>query len=236
LLHHSATITATYGGSTTYSASSGSLTEQVLSAYPTTTTVAATPNPVLASENVTLKATVSSAYGTPSGNVTFSYVEVESGSVSTTLGTVALSAGTASLTLAASSLPTATIKVTASYGGLPNTYATSSGSVNEQVFVTFPTKTTVTAYPNPATIAQNVTLAASVTSSDGTPTGNVAFYYQSSSGGKTVSIGSATISSGVASLTVPASSLPLGKDTITAKYGGSASFSASSGTTTETVN
>ena len=82
-----------------------------------------------------------------------------------------------------------------------------------------PTTTTLASSLNPSNYGQSVTFTASVTSSAGTPTGTVIFY-----DGLT-SIGSATLSSGIAAISI--SSLAAGSHSITAAYQGSTTFSAS---------
>ena len=89
LEHHRAlaegsdTVTASYGGDSTYSPSSGTLTETVNQAA-TATALTASPNPAVYGQAVTLTATVSASSpgaGTPTGTVSFT------GSDGTSLGT-----------------------------------------------------------------------------------------------------------------------------------------------------
>ncbi|MGD0773663.1 MAG: protease pro-enzyme activation domain-containing protein [Candidatus Solibacter sp.] len=97
------------------------------------------------------------------------------------------------------------------------------------------TNTTLSANPVTVTTGATTTLTATVKASSGTvsPTGTVSFIQ-----GKTA-VGSATLSgsggSATAALTVRGSQLAVGSNTITASYGGSTSFSASSGAATVTV-
>jgi hypothetical protein len=82
------------------------------------------------------------------------------------------------------------------------------------------TITTLSSSINPSQVGQAVTFTATVTSGGGTPTGSVTF----KDGG--TALGSATLAGGgVAALTI--SSLTLGSHSITAVYGGSASFTTS---------
>ncbi len=85
----------------------------------------------------------------------------------------------------------------------------------------FATTTTLTASVNPSTYGQNVTFTATVTSGGGTPTGTVTF----KDGAAT--LGTGTLSGGVATYSTAA--LAVGSHTITAEYGGDASFAASTG-------
>jgi hypothetical protein len=93
---------------------------------------------------------------------------------------------------------------------------------------------------NPSTSGQSLSFTATVTGAGATPTGSVSFYEQASGAtcsalGSSTLIGSAqTLSSGSAS--VSTSTLPTGSDTILACYGGSSSYTSSSGTLSQTVN
>ena len=81
------------------------------------------------------------------------------------------------------------------------------------------TATAITSSPNPSVYLQSVTFAAKVTSRSGTPTGIVTFY----SG--VAAIGSAALVNGKASLSL--TSLPMGRDSITAAYQGAPGFAQS---------
>jgi N-acetylneuraminic acid mutarotase len=83
--------------------------------------------------------------------------------------------------------------------------------------------------PNPSYYGESVTLKAAVTSSGGTPPNgeNVSFRIG------TTTLGTAQLSSGVASLTTTA--LPTGTDSVTAIYGGDASFAGSTSTAVSQV-
>ncbi len=82
-----------------------------------------------------------------------------------------------------------------------------------------PTTTTLSASPNPSVYGQSVTFTATVTSSAGTPNGNVELY-----NGSTV-VGSATLTGGKTSISI--SSLPAASDSITAAYLGGGNFASS---------
>jgi hypothetical protein len=209
-------VTASYGGATDFATSSGSATVTVTTAA-TTTAVTATPNSIAYGASTTLKATVTSSGGTPTGTITFKYS-------TTTLGTCTLSSGTCSL--ATTALPVGSDSVTASYGGATD-FATSSGSATVTV-TTAATTTAVTATPNSIAYGASTTLKATVTSSAGTPTGTITFKYS------TTTLGTCTLSSGTCSLATTA--LPVGSDSVTASYGGATDFATSSGSATVTVN
>ncbi len=83
------------------------------------------------------------------------------------------------------------------------------------------TTTTLTASSTSVTYGQNVTLAATVGSSAGTPTGTVNFYVN----GGTTPIGTVLLTNGVATFSTTA--LPVGTDSITATYAGNSSFATS---------
>ena len=117
-------ITAVYGGSTEYAAStSNTITETVLGGD-TSTALTALPNPVAPGQTVTLRAIVSTSQTTAAitGTVTF-----RDGSV--TLGASAVAPnGTASFSTAA--LLTGTHSITASYGGSQDLNGSTSAPVN----------------------------------------------------------------------------------------------------------
>jgi len=85
-----------------------------------------------------------------------------------------------------------------------------------------PTTTTLASSLNPSSYGQTVTFAASVSSTAGTPTGTVIFY------NSLTSIGSATLSSGKAAISI--ASLAAASHSITAAYQGSATFGGSTST------
>jgi subtilase family serine protease len=123
------TITASYGGSTLFAASSGS-TPLTVTLPSTTTTATVTPTSVATGGTVTLKATVSSGLATPAGTVMFT-------SGSATLGTATLSSGVATLSnvtaTAANGLGLGEDMVTANYEGSAS-FAASSGSTEVVVY------------------------------------------------------------------------------------------------------
>ena len=124
----------------------------------------------------------------------------------TTIGTGATASGTATFTTSLLTAKTHTIK--ASYPGDFN-FKPSSGVVT-QVVEKYPTTTSLTSSPNPSQFGQAVTFTAHITSSGPAPTGKVKFL------DGTTSIGSVTLSGGVAKLTK--STLAVGTHPITADY------------------
>jgi hypothetical protein len=175
---------------------------------PTTTTLASSSDPSVFGEPVTFTATVTSTSGTPTGIVTFR-------AGATVLGTAFLSGGQASLT--ASSLTVGSHTITAEYGGNP-TFAVSSGDVDQTVDQAA-TSVDVVSSVNPSVAGQAVTFTATVSATPpgaGTPTGTVIFSVDG------VPQPPIALSGGQASLTT--SALPVGNRTISAEYGGDASF------------
>jgi hypothetical protein len=142
------------------------------------------------------------------------------------LGTGTLSSGKATFTT--SSLALGTHSITAAYGG--NTNNASISSVLTQIVGKAATSTTLLSSANPSAFGQAVIFTATIKpATTGTPTGTVTF-----KDGATV-LGTGTLSSGKATFTT--SSLALGTHSITAVYGGSATYLAStSPTLTQTVN
>src|SRR5207302_1210403 len=93
--------------------------------------------------------------------------------------------------------------------------------------------TVVVSSVNPTVWGQNVTFTATVTgSSAGNPTGGVTF----SDNGTSVGQGTLTTTAGTTTASFSTSSLTAGSHTITASYGGDTTFTASSGTLTQTVS
>jgi cyclophilin family peptidyl-prolyl cis-trans isomerase len=94
--------------------------------------------------------------------------------------------------------------------------------------------TAVTSSANPSSFGQSVTFTATVTpaaGASGTPTGTVTFFDTTSG---TV-LGTGTLDA-TGTATLATSALGVGSHTITAPYGGDATFGAGSGTVTQTVN
>ncbi|HEV2492793.1 MAG TPA: Ig-like domain repeat protein [Terriglobia bacterium] len=120
-------ITATYGGSASYSGSTSSALNQTVKQAGTTTSLTSSSNPSNGGQAVTFTATVSPvapASTTPTGTVTF----FDGG---TSLGTQNLSGGTA--TLATSSLTVGAHNITATYNGDSNYTGSNSNTVSQTV-------------------------------------------------------------------------------------------------------
>jgi N-acetylneuraminic acid mutarotase len=202
--------TATYNGNTVY-ATSGS------SAVSTTTAQAGTRIKLITSsatpqfgDTLTLTATlraVKPATGIPGGTVSF----VDGSSV---LGTVNLIDGVASLSTSALAVGGHTITVV--YGGDDNFLAGTSAALTETVAQA---QVNVQLSASPIITAQGVTFSVTVTPVNGgstSPTGTIKLY------DGTTMIGMATLSGGMATLTI--SNLKKGMRSITASYSGDSDF------------
>jgi hypothetical protein len=127
-------------------------------------------------------------------------------------------------------LLTATVVSIAACGGVGNGGSQGGGGSNQN-----PTTPTVTVTPASSSIstAQSLAVTVSVSGSSGTATGSVVL----SSGGYTSA--ATALSSGSATITIPAGSLAAGSDTLTAKYtpdsASSATYNSASGTSSITV-
>lgn len=218
-------ITAVYTATGSFRNSSGTATVTVTAAAPaTTTTVSASPATIAASQSTVLTVAVKAVPGStpPAGSVAVSLGK-------TLLGTVTLAASgssTGTLTVPGSSLATGANTITAVYspasGGVGST-----GSV--VVTVSSTTSTTTTLVATPASIAANAStvLAATVKPSAGTtqPGGSVQFLL----GGKVIGTANIVVanSTSTAKLTVAASLLATGNNSVTASYVGAGGFGAS---------
>jgi autotransporter-associated beta strand protein len=205
-------ITATYSGDETFGTSTSAATTVTVAQASTTTTLTASPNPSVLGQVVLLTADVAAeapGAGTPTGTVEFSIG-------STDLGSVVLTNGIALFPTA--SIPVGTNTLTATYSGDTN-FQTGSGTATQQVTAGTVSVAVSASNTNPF-LNQPVTLTAilTVTSGTGTPTGTVDFFNSSGT-----DLGTGTVSNGAATLTV--STLPIGKESITAVYSGDANFS-----------
>ena len=205
------TITANYEPTGNFGASSASLI-QVINGDVTSTALTCIPNPINISSTAQLSATVTSAFGTPTGSVSFT----DNGS---SLATIGLAGGTASFTYTGSTAGTHTIQASFAPAG---SFAASSATCSEVVNV-LPTTSTLTVAPATSTYGSAVTLTATVSPATppgpSTPTGVVTFY-----NGASV-LGTGTLAAGVTSLV--SSSLAGGSYNLTCAYGGSAIYAAS---------
>jgi hypothetical protein len=214
-------LTAAYQGSANVAASTSPSITQTVKPAATSTAVASSLNPSTFGQSVTFTATVlpTSGKGTPTGTVAF-----KDGNA--TLGTVPLNSGAATFSTAALSGGSHTI--TAAYAGDGN-YAASTSAPIPQTVNRAVANVAVFSTLNPSFYGQSVTLTAQVSASAGGPTGAVTFK------DGTATLGTASLSSGQASINTPA--LTGGIHTITAVYGGDTNFLIStSSPLTQVVN
>jgi hypothetical protein len=215
-------ITAKYSGDGNFAGStSGTLTQTVTQAT-ATTSVASNLNPATFGQSVIFTATVQpSAGGTPTGSVI-----LMDGTVS--LGSNSLSGGN-SVQFTIGTLSSGAHSITAVYTGDANFSASTSATLTETVNPAS-TSTAIVSGTNPATAGQAVTFTATVQPSAGTAaSGSVSFL------DGTVSLGSVTLASNAAQLTI--STLAPGVHSVTAVYGGSANLAGStSAVLVEAVN
>ena len=216
-------FSATYGGDSSYAAGgTSSPISAVVGKAQGSVALASSASPSFFGQSVDWTATVTAAApgaGTPTGVVTFS----DGGTV---VGTSTLASGVATFTPTA--LQPGTHSVSASYSG-DASFLGGSGALSQ---VVNPASTSIalsssapsTAYGLPVTFTATLAVTAGV----GTPTGTINF----TDGG--ASIGTGTLSSGVATFTI--STLGAGTHQITAVFGGNGSFGAStSGVLVEAV-
>jgi len=204
-------ITASFGGSTNFTASASTPQPLTVIQAGSTTTLAATTSTVFGS-TVTFHATVVPAVAT--GTVTFK-------DGTTSLGSSPLASGSASfsiLTLAAGSH-----SITASYSGDANV-SPSTSAPQTQVITQASTTTSLISSANPAATGASVTFTATVSSFNGTPAGSVSF-----NDGTTTLGSSALNASGVATFTT--SNLAAGTHSISAVFAGSTNFIGSTSLT-----
>jgi len=214
------TYDATYNGSGAFGVSSGAITFAVAKAPTTTTINSSSQNPSNYGQSVTFTATVTSNAGVPTGSVTFKRGNGVLGS-GTLSGT-----GVATYTTTATQLVGGKDPITASYSPDQN-HAASTSAVLTQSVLPIASSTAFTASPNPASVGQTVTLTATLTSTVGTPGGNVIF-----KNGNTA-LGTVALVNGVATMTTSFSKT--GSYSLKAAYQGSANYDPSSQTLTQKV-
>jgi hypothetical protein len=184
----------------------------------TTTILTSSANPSPYGSALTLTATITTGAGSPNaGTVTFF-------DGATNLGTSNVVNGVA--TLSVSNLSVGAHTLTASFSGAPGFLPGNSPSL-PQTISKIATSVAVLSSASPWGTCSPVTFTATVSSVSGTPTGSVVF----SEGATTLA--TTTLTGGVASFST--SALSLGVHTITATYGGNATFASSSNTASQTI-
>ena len=208
-------ITAVYGGDSSFSGSSSPALNQTVNQANTSTTLSTGLNPSTYGTSVTFTANVSPA--TATGMVQFF-------DGATLLGSGSLSGGAAALSTA--SLSVGVHSITANYGGSTNFLGSLSGAVSQMVNPAN-TTTALSSSVNPSAFGQNVTFSAKVSPS--LATGTITFYDGSTS------LGAASLNNGTALLST--SALAAGTHSITAAYSGDPNDNAStSSALTQIVN
>ena len=192
---------------------------------PSTTTVTSSQNPSDFGQPVTFTATVTGSSGTPTGTVTFTS---DGNPISECPLPVNLLNGVA--TCVTSSLPTGSHPILGSYSG-DSTYAPSTGTLIQTVKL--PSTTALTSSKNPSNVNDSVTFTATVTGSNGTPTGTVTFTVD---GNPIPECPNPVTLNGSGVATCTSQSLPAGSDLITASYSGDSTYDPSSKTLTQTVS
>ncbi len=201
-------ITAVYSGDTEHAGCTSPALIQVVTSIGTSTSLRVTPPEPVFGQSLELSATVTSALGTPTGNVTFQ-------DTNTVLGTAPLVNGTAIFHTIPSAAGLHTFE--AAYSG-SSVYAASSVSLT--VFVRHAaTSVGLTSSLNPAPQGQTVMFTATVSVPIGTPTGSVTFR------DGTTHLATVILAHSVAAFST--STLPLGTHLITGVYSGDSNFAGS---------
>jgi len=223
-------ITAVYSGDANFATSTSSpALPQTVNQDASTTGVIASVNPSVSGQSVKFTATVKAVApgsGSPTGSVTFTI------DGSTTGDPVGLdSFGRA--TFSTSTLSVGLHSITATYGSDSN-FTTSTSSKLSQNVNPASTKTTVASSAKPSAFGQSVTFTATVSAKapgSGTPTGSATFMDGS------ITLGTGTLSGGVATFTTLTSTLAVGSHSIKAVYSGDSNFTTStSSALSQTVN
>ena len=213
-------VTAEYGGDSTYNVSTSSALTQTVSKMSTSTVLASSLNPAVYGQSITLTATVSSA-NLPS-HVFTRNISAPSGTVSfykdgTLFGTATLNAGTATLTT--SVLTPGSYSFTATYAG-DSMFVTSTSNALTQVVNQSVSTVALSSAVNPVAFKQFVTLTATVNVEVRgalAPTGIIIFRDGTDVLG-TISINSAD------QAVLRTTNLTIGSHTITAEYSGDSNY------------
>jgi hypothetical protein len=213
-------LTAVYSGDSTYPTASGTASLTVTGLTATVKVTPAVPS-VTTAASLSVTVAVSGSGATPTGTVTLSGGGFNSAATT-------LSGGSATIVIPANSLNAGADTLTASYSG-DTTYSPATGTASETV--SNPLTATVKVTPAATTVVSSSSLSVSVavSGSGATPTGTVTL----SGGGFTSA--AATLAGGGATITIPANSLSVGTDTLTASYSGDTTYSPATGTASETV-
>jgi hypothetical protein len=223
LLVGSHAITVQYPGDFNFYESTSAILTQVVTGYPTSTTLTVSPNPAVAYTPVALSSTVTSSFGNPTGTVAFI-----AGSLTLATATVGPT-GLASASI--STLGAGTYPITAVYSADTHFAASESLPVDE-VVTALPITLTLTAVPNPGYVGQLVQLNATVPAIAGTtptyPTGTITFLDAGSP------IGTAALNAkGIAAFST--STLAVGTHPLTSTFAATGSFTSATSNTVQEV-
>jgi hypothetical protein len=209
-------IVASYLGDGNYApAKSAPVTVTVLPKYAVTLTVTPSTQTVVQGATASLAMTLKEISGTiePSGTVSLLLGSQVVASTAVTQG----APSTANFSLPTLNVPVGTYPLTVQYSG---DEADLPSSTTASITIVYGDTIAVTASPNPVPAADGFTLTATASGTHGTPTGTVFFYAGSDE------LASASLSSGVASVTLASGTLPAGQYQITAHYAGDAQDAA----------
>lgn len=214
-------ITATYPGDSVSLTCSSNVLIQMVGGQTTSTTIASSPNPAVFGQAVSFTGmVVGSIHGIPNGEIVTFF------DGTTSIGTGSTSNGYASLS--APALAAGSHSITATYSGDPNSQASTSSAL-VQVIGTQATSTTLTSNLNPAQPGASITFNASISTKSGAvKNGETVTFFDGST-----SIGTGLTVNGLASLST--SGLNAGTHSITARYPGDISYSASTSNTLNQV-
>ena len=223
-------IDASYGGDTTYL---GSISETTAITVPTVSTPLVTVTPTNSSTAVTdsleVNVTITGTIGDPSPTGT---VTLSSGSYKSAAATLSTGSDYVSFVIPAGALAPGTDTLTGNYtpdAASSPYYSNASGSTSEQVYAVATVKVTPSSSTITTAQALSVTIAVSGGSGYPTPTGSVVL----TSGNYTSA--AATLSSGGATINIPAGSLAVGTDTLTVTYSGDSNYQVTVGTSSVIV-
>jgi hypothetical protein len=227
-----ATYTPDAAGSAIYNSASGNTSITVAKVTPTVVPTAS-PSSITTVQSTTITVTVAGNSGnpTPTGSITLSSGSYASAATS-------LSSGSAQIVIPAGSLPIGTDTITAAYtpdAASVASFTAQSSTTGVTVGVVAPT---VTVAPTPANITtvQSSSVAVTVSGGTGNPTATGSITLT----GGSYSSGAVNLVGGTATLSVPATSLAIGANTVTASYtpntASATVYSASTGTGTVTVS
>ena len=178
-------ITAVYGGDSTFTGSTSGVLVETVNKPNTTAVATSSLNSSIFGQSVTLTASVTVAApgsGTPTGTVTFL-------DGSSTLATVVLATGTASFSTSNLNVSGSPHSITVVYGGDANFMGSTSGSAAVTVSQAR-TTTSVASSTGSSVFGQSVTFTATVSNSDtsATPAGSVQFAIDGQNAGAAVNL------------------------------------------------